>query len=150
MASSTQPQQSHRLTEQANSHGPYLWSGADIENALLWFPSPIKQHAAKPAQQQHQVENNENTAAEEEAITADLLEEDDRPSNTSISSSAEQVDNEGCEFLRLLLHSRGIWNPRPPKKKKRSILLNQLTHHQMTTISRRNERGNETTISAII
>eukprot|EP00984_Skeletonema_dohrnii_P033208 scaffold28969_cov82-Skeletonema_dohrnii-CCMP3373.AAC.2 len=125
MASSTQPQQcqSHRLTEQANSHGPYLWSGADIENALLWFPCPTKQHAAKPSQQQNQVENNEKTAAAEEATTADLLEKDNQPSsNTSISSSAEQVDtNEGFEFLRLLLHSRGIWNPRPPKKKKRSI-----------------------------
>mmetsp|Transcript_27193 Transcript_27193/g.54439 ORF Transcript_27193/g.54439 Transcript_27193/m.54439 type:complete len:560 (+) Transcript_27193:176-1855(+) len=124
MASSIQPQQSqrHRLTERANSHGPYLWSGDDIENALLWFPCATKQHAAKPSQQHHQVENNETTAAEEEAITADLLEKDRPSSNTSISSSAEQVDNnEGCEFLRLLLHSRGIWNPRPPKKKKRSI-----------------------------
>lgn len=26
-----------KLLEQASSHGPYLWSSADIQNALLWF-----------------------------------------------------------------------------------------------------------------
>lgn len=34
MASS---QQQNRLIKEATSHGPYLWSGTDIENALQWF-----------------------------------------------------------------------------------------------------------------
>lgn len=33
-----QQQQKHLLT-QATSHGPYLWSSSDVQNALLWFQS---------------------------------------------------------------------------------------------------------------
>lgn len=29
--------QKHKLLKQASSHGPYLWSSADVQNALLWF-----------------------------------------------------------------------------------------------------------------
>ena len=102
-----------KLTQEASSHGPYLWSGEDIENALLWFTQSTKQQ-----QQQRRVEDGKNETIAEE-VTADSLTENEQ---SSASAAAESKEKEaGCEFLRLLLHSSGIWNPRPSKlKKKRS------------------------------
>eukprot|EP00986_Skeletonema_menzelii_P006108 scaffold2308_cov215-Skeletonema_menzelii.AAC.4 len=116
-AAASQQSQSRHLTRQANSHGPYLWSGADIENALLWFPRPTKQHATHitTSQQRGNERDEENDTIDEET-TADSLTENKRSS--SAAAAAEQSEETGCEFLRLLLHSRGIWNPRPSKKKR--------------------------------
>ena len=75
-----QQRQRQTLLDQALSHGPYLWSNQDVENALLWFP-PFD-----PA--------------------------------TAGNDACNESDNEkedGCEFLRRLLHARGIWMPRPPR-----------------------------------
>ena len=83
------------LVREAAAHGPYLWSGTDIENALLWFPPPPL------------------------------------PAPFGPSEEEEAEGGEGCEFLRLLLHARGIWNPRwmnqqltLPRRKKRRKEVN--------------------------
>ena len=63
-------QQQQHLIDQAASHGPYLWSKRDVENALLWF---------KVDEDNFEEESNKNRS----------------------------------EFLRRLLHSRGICVHRP-------------------------------------
>jgi hypothetical protein len=119
-----------KFTQEANSHGPYLWSGEDIENALLWFTQSTQK---QQRQQQLQVEDGGNETMAEEG-TADLLTENEQSSASSSAAAAVAVECQeeeaGCEFLRLLLHSRGIWNPRPSKlKKKRSATSSAATNH---------------------
>ena len=76
MSRQKQQQQQQHLLTQATSHGPYLWTNRDVENALLWFlPSSS-------------------------------------PSDAS-DIELEVQGGGGREFLRRLIHARGISVPRP-------------------------------------
>ena len=145
MASSQQQQQQQQnnqqqssrrrhLTEEATSHGPYLWSGTDIENALLWFPSPPTHNAITTTSSQQQQQDNETAA-----FTTSVAEEGGG-------------DNDRCEFLRSLLHSRGIWNPRPQKRSKSSSsnnYRNKVDNKDNTKTKRKRKRKDSSSNNVI-
>ena len=112
--------QSRLLIEQANSHGPYLWGGTDIENALRWF-------------------SHRPTLLEDNTTT--------EPSSNAAQSIPPSVEEEGNDFLRLLLQSRGIWNPRPPKKRGKSSSNNNNSakNHEKSKRRKKQRLNGETT-----
>lgn len=147
-SSSQQSEISRRLTREATSHGPYLWSGADIENALLWFPPRPTRSAKQQDEQGEYYLDGEKTAKEGTAEEENRSNEASSLIETEVAASV--ATQEGNEFLRLLLHSRGIWNPRPSKKKKRSPppnnttnSNNSLTHDNATNKQRRKRKRND-------
>eukprot|EP00579_Thalassiosira_antarctica_P010203 CAMPEP_0201922824 /NCGR_PEP_ID=MMETSP0903-20130614/10747_1 /ASSEMBLY_ACC=CAM_ASM_000552 /TAXON_ID=420261 /ORGANISM="Thalassiosira antarctica, Strain CCMP982" /LENGTH=623 /DNA_ID=CAMNT_0048460029 /DNA_START=36 /DNA_END=1907 /DNA_ORIENTATION=+ len=91
-----QRQQQERLRNEAISHGPYLWSNRDVENALLWFHP-----------------NNGNNEASSSII---------KETNNDIINNGD----EGSDFLRCLLQARGIGMHRPlPHRSQRSSSNNK-------------------------
>eukprot|EP00804_Cyclotella_cryptica_P022098 CCRYP_011562-RA/>CCRYP_011562-RA protein AED:0.31 eAED:0.31 QI:0/-1/0/1/-1/1/1/0/566 len=109
MDSQQQQQQQQRrqrqrtLLQHAASHGPYLWSSKDIDNALLWFPSAASSDASAAASVAHD--------AGERQI------DDSRNDDKSNANDARTKDETGYEFLRRLLHSPGSHLPRLAPKK---------------------------------
>ena len=131
-----------KFIQESNSHGPYLWSGADIENALLWFTQSTKK------QQQRGVEDDENNETIAEQAKVDLSTENEQSSSSAASAAAaaqEEEKAEGCEFLRSLLHSRGIWNPRPSKLKKKRTTTNLADDNHVNKRKRKRKRKDDST-----
>jgi hypothetical protein len=107
--SQQQLQQQLHLQSQAISHGPYLWSDKDVENALLWFPSSSTPYVVTSADAAKGGGRCSDDDDDNDVSTA-------KANKTIGCTVATQSNQQGCKFLRRLLHARGIWMPRPPHK----------------------------------
>ncbi|KAL7544553.1 hypothetical protein ACHAWF_007934 [Thalassiosira exigua] len=85
--------QRERLLDESASHGPYLWSGRDVENALLWFGLPSRARAS--GESGHDAVNGGDDGG----------------------GGQDEGRDDGREFLRRMLHARGVVAPRPPPDK---------------------------------
>ena len=114
------------LLRDAASHGPYLWSDLDVENALLWFQGPSSASSSSSSsfggsekrredpRRRLGTDDNlevEEVMKEEEEVDLDEEEEEEKEDEGSLLE-------EGCEFLRRLLHApggeSGYERPPPP------------------------------------
>ena len=92
------------LLRDAASHGPYLWSDLDVENALLWFQSLSSSSSSSSfgGGERRREDPPRRRLGTDEGLGVEEEEEEDEG-----KEDEGDLLEEGCEFLRLLLHAPG-------------------------------------------
>jgi len=96
------------LLRDAASHGPYLWSDLDVENALLWFQCLSSSSSSSSSissfggGERRREDPPRRRLGTDEGLGVEEVEEEDEG-----KEDEGDLLEEGCEFLRRLLHAPG-------------------------------------------